>query len=566
MHDPQEAFVEEIEGEVARILADLGYSGEWVLEVPPEGRGFRALPCFPMAGALKKSPAEIASDIANGYSGTDTLAATAGPYVNFSITGNGLGRRTLGCLADTGPDYGSLPSTGSSVLLEHTSANPNGPLHVGRTRNPIIGDTVGRILRFAGHDVTTEYYVNDVGKQVAILVWGNDNAREEDLPKVGSDKADHVRVRAYQWANARMEEDPAVASEIEALINAVESGDEGAIAHFQEVVGPVLEGMLGSLARLGICYDSFVHESRFIVDGSVNDVVSGLKESPIAAEEDGAWFLDMEGLVHGRSTRFVFARSSGTSLYTTRDIAYHRDKFSRAGRLVNVLGEDHKLQATQLGLALGELGEERRPEVIFYSFVSLPEGKMSTRKGLVVHMDDLMDEAVALAMVEVESRRPDIDDAKKAEIAEAVGIGAIRYNIIRVQSEKKIVFQWEEALNFDGDSAPFIQYAFARASSILVKSGRDVVWSVFEPDDDEGRFLEVVSRFPSVVRDCAETGRPYRMAAYVHEVAVAFNAFYRDCQVIGSDRESERLVLVRAARTVLGNGLDLLGIPHPDQI
>ncbi len=565
MHDPQEAFVEEIEEGVGRIMADIGYSGEWVLEVPPEGMGFRALPCFPLASALKKAPGEIASDIAGRYSGDMTISETAGPYVNFSIGGTALGRKTLECLEGMGPRYGSLPSTGMSILLEHTSANPNGPLHVGRTRNPIIGDTMARILRFAGDDVTTEYYVNDVGKQVAILVWGTDNA-PSDLPPAETDKADHVRVRAYQWANSRMEDDPAVASEIESLIDGVEAGDAGTISHFAGIVKPVLDGMLQSLARLNITYDSFINESQFIVNGDVVDVVNGLKKSPIAAEEDGAWFLDMEGLVHGRSTKFVFARSSGTSLYTTRDIAYHKDKLARAEALIDILGEDHKLQATQLGHALGELGEERRPEVVFYSFVSLPEGKMSTRKGVVVYMDDLIDEAVELAREEVESRRPDIDETKKAEIAEAVGVGAIRYNMIRVQSEKKIVFKWEEALNFDGDSAPFAQYAFARASSIIAKGGKDVSWKVFEPDNEEARFLEVISRFPSVVRDCAETRRPYRMAGYVHDVAVAFNQFYRDCKVIGSDREEERLVLVKAARTVLGNGLDLLGIPHPDQI
>ncbi|HID74069.1 MAG TPA: arginine--tRNA ligase, partial [Thermoplasmata archaeon] len=426
--------------------------------------------------------------------------------------------------------------------------------------------TLARILRFAGDDVTMEYYVNDVGKQVAILVWGTDNA-PDDLPPPEREKEDHVRVRAYRWANERMEEDPEVAAEIDALIERVETGDRPVVERFGKVIGPVLEGMLESLARLNIAYDSFVNESEFILDGSVERVIEGLKRSPLAVvEEDGAWYLDMEGMVHGRTARFVFARASGTSLYTTRDIAYHMDKFRRGDHLINVLGEDHRLQARQLALALHELGEEREPENIFYSFVSLPEGKMSTRRGRVVYMDDLLDEAVERATAEVEARRPELPEERRREIAEAVGIGAVRYNIVRVQAEKKIVFRWEEALNFDGDSAPFLQYAYARASSILRNAGAAGHVFEFAPDPDDQRLLEVLAAFPSTVRSCAEERRPHRMASYLHTVAVAFNHFYRDCRVIGSDRERERLALVSAARTVLGNGLDLLGIAHPEEI
>ncbi len=570
MHDPLEPFIAEAEAGIARCLTGMGYSGEWALEVPPWGMGLRALPCFPLAKAMKRNPADIASEIAAAYRGDATSASAAGPYVNVSAAGDGLARATLASLAAMGERYGTLPATGKKVLLEHTSANPNGPLHVGRTRNPIIGDALGRILRAAGDDVTVEYLVNDIGKQIAILVWGAEHIGGGELASEDAeaprDKQDHVWVRYYQLANARMESDPAVAAEVESLIDSVESGDRRAIDRFKGTIAPVLEGMLESLARLNIRYDAFAYESGFILDDSVTRVIEGLRRSPLAAEEDGAGYLDMEGIVHGRTARFVFARASGTSLYTTRDVAYHLDKFSRAGHVINVLGEDHRLQARQLALALHELGEAREPEVVFYSFVSLPEGKMSTRRGRVVYMDDLLDEAFERAMDEVERRRPELDDERKRAIAEAVGIGAIRYNIVRVQPEKKIVFRWEDALNFDGDSAPFAQYAHARAASILAKvRSRGEVFG-FEPDADERRFIEALAQFPSTVRSCAVGRAPHRMTSYVHDVAVAFNQFYRDCQVIGSERERERLALVGAARTVLSNGLDMLGIAHPDEI
>src|SRR5581483_9512732 len=313
-------------------------------------------------------------------------------------------------------------------------------------------------------------------------------------------------------------------------------------------------------------------ESEYVFNGAVQQVVEKLKKVPIAhQDETGSWYLDLAAYgIAGRSSRWTFLRKDGTSLYTTRDLAYHQDKFRRADRCVNVLGEDHKLTMQQLDIALDLLGVGRHPEVLWISFVSLPEGKMSTRRNRVVFIDDLMDEAVARAREEVEKRRPELAEADKARIAETVGIGALRFNIVRVQSEKSITFRWEDALSFEGDSAPFVMYAHARAASILAKAkGPGHADASLLRHESERALVTTLARFPGMVRTAAAELRPHAMAGYAVELAGAFNAFYRDCPVMLADNPAlrdARLALVDAARQTLHNALGILGIVAPESM
>jgi len=233
-----------------------------------------------------------------------------------------------------------------------------------------------------------------------------------------------------------------------------------------------------------------------------------------------------------------------------------------------VLGENHRLEFRQLSAALSLLGAGG-VEAVFYSYVGLPEGGMSTRRGWIVTMDDLVDEAVARALEEVRKRRPDLPEDRMREIAETVGVAALRYNILRVQAEKKITFRWEEALNFEGNSAPFLQYAHARACGILDKAG------AFEPGDpallahpQEQALARLLAKFPSTVLAAADARRPHVLATYTYDVAARFNLFYRDCPVLTAEPalRDARLGLADAARIVLRNGLDCLGLPAPREM
>ena len=577
MKYPAEEFEDEVAGKLKELLVkiDREFAENIKLEIPPSpDKGDLSFACFPLAKILKKPPQEISAEIARAVEKGEWIdrVEACGGYVNFFINVEKLCAETVRLIREMDEKYGSFESRKEKVIIEHTSANPNGPLHVGRARNPIIGDTLVRVYRFYGYSVKSQFYVDDLGKQVAILAWGLKNIDPSTLPPPSREKADHYLVRFYQKAYQMMEENPDVEEEINEITRLCESGDEKTIEMVREAYEKALDGIKESLKRINVEFDEFVEESRFVRDGSVYKVVEELKKSKYAGSEDGAWYIDLKEFgIQGRDTRFFFTRKDGTTLYATRDIAYHIWKLNRADIVINVLGEDHKLEAKQVEIALRILGMKRLPKVVFYSFVTLPEGKLSTRRGRVIYLDDLIDEAIERAYREVKKRRGnELDEERLREIAEIVGIGALRYNIVKIQPEKDIVFKWEEALNFEGDSAPFVQYAHARACSILRKESapeKITVRNLKHPS--EISLAKVLSRFPNVVKISCTQNRPHLIPSYLFELASTFNQFYRDCPVLKAESEEirkERLALVDSVRIVLRNGLSLLGIEAPEEM
>ncbi len=559
-------FRQEVERRVKEALNSLGCDSAFEVEAPSSGVADLAVPCFPLAKELRKAPQAIADELREMVPCEGPICAveSVNGYLNFFIDQDVLLRETLKEITERGEDYGRLPAKGVKVNVEHTSINPTGPIHVGRARNPIIGDTLARCLSYRGYDVETEYYVNDVGKQVVLLTWGMRNVPASAVEAAEADKADHRLVHYYRVANSMMEDDEAVRGEITAMLQRFEEGDEDVISTVREAVEVMLGGLRQTLDRINVTLDRYTWESQFIADGSAKDVVARLKRSPYCGEEGGAHHLELKEFgIHGKNTRFTFTRRDGTTLYTTRDLAYHLEKFRRADRAVDVLGEDQKLGSQQLIAALEILGCESKPEPMFYSFVSLPEGKMSTRRGTVVHLDELVEEAVSRAYQEVRKRREDLSEERMREIAEVVGVGAVRYNIVRVQPEKRMVFRWEDAMNFDGNSAPFLQYSHARACSILRKAG-DFSLTVDETllsDEYERRLVAALSLFPEVLRDCGENKRIHMLPSYGHELASAFNQFYAAVPVLSSgERRDARLTLVECCRIVLRNTIETLGL------
>jgi arginyl-tRNA synthetase len=539
-----------------------------ILEEAPEDRGLFGLAVHPWAKELKAAPSEIAVRAARVVAPPPFAPLqAAGPYVNFRIEPAALAETVLGTVWEMGDRYGTSPPRKERVLLEHTSANPNGPLHVGRARNPFLGDALARLLRFAGYPVTTEYLVNDIGRQMVLLYWAVNH-----LPAVAGGPEEPLAyryVRLYQRASEQLERDEKLKREIEELTQRFEGGDVQLTKSIRRVGEAILSAILETLHRVNVTYDSFFWESDSILDGSVQRVIDRLR--PLTQEEDGARYVDLSAFgLTGEAAKYLVVRRDGTSLYTTRDIAYHLNKKGRCDVAINVLGEDHKLTFQRLKAAFRLMEVEWAPETIFYAFVNLPEGRMATRKGRVVYLDDLIDEALDRAYAEVAKRRPDLPEAKKRDIADTIGISAVRYNIARVQAEKAITFRWEEALNFEGNSAPFLQYAHARACSILAKAGADAPG---EPallvHPQEQRLIRWIAKFPSALRDAADGRRVHAVAAFASDFAAQFNLFYRDCPVLAAEpaalREA-RVDLVDASRIVLQNALDCLGVKAPREM
>ena len=553
------------------------------IEDPPENvdAALASSVAFRLAAERGAPPPQVAEAVADaldtaGYDYLDRVSV-AGPYVNFHPT-EAYYDDTLAAAGEEG--YGRLDPNGESVVVEHTSANPTGPVHVGRARNPIIGDAVANVLDFAGYDVTRHYYVNDAGRQMAVFAWAYETFDEAALPEPERSRADYDLVRYYRKGNAFLEEASddereAAEAEIRAILQGLEDGDEATFERVNEVVEPMLDGMSASLERLPVAYDEFVRETRFMRDGSMDGIVERLKDTEHAVYEDDAWQLDLPGF----EKRLFFLRSDGTSLYTTRDLAHHEWKFANFDRAVTVLGEDHKLQAEQLRGALDLLGNDTdRLRSVYYSWVDLPEGGMSTRAGTGVDLDDLLDESIDRAREEVESRLEsrirddDLTDEDVKRIARQVGLGAVRYDIVSKQPTKAITFEWDRALDFEAQSAPYVQYVHARTCGILDEvddvPALDGVDASTLTAAEERALLDTIARFPAVVESAADELAPHVIATYTREFAERFNAFYRECPVLDAEGETRkaRLALVAAARTTVANALGLLGVAAPESM
>lgn len=566
--DPWSELRDRAERIRSAIESELGVTSPGVLQEAPEDRGLFALAAHAWAKELKESPAAIAARAARVRAIPPFASLRAdGPYVNFAVEDGPFADLVLSAVRTAGGAYGTSPAEKERVLLEHTSANPTGPLHVGRARNPFLGDALVRLMRYAGYKVTSEYLVNDIGRQMVLLYWAVTHLSMD--PSDSEPRIEYRYVKLYQKASSLLETDEALKQEIERLTQRFEGGDVQLTKDIRKVGEAVLAGVLETLRRLHVTYDSFFWESDAILDGSVQRVIERLM--PLAKEEEGAHYVDLSEFgLEGDAAKYFFVRRDGTSLYTTRDIAYHLNKMGRCDVAIDVIGEDHKLSFQRLKAAFKLMGIDWAPETIFYAFVNLPEGRMSTRKGRVVHLDDLIDEAIDRAYSEVSKRREDLSEARRNEIAETIGVGAVRYNIVRVQAEKAITFRWEDALNFEGNSAPFLQYAHARACSILTKAN-----GLGDGDPrllvhvQEQRLIRWIAKFPSLLREAAEGRRVHAVAAYAADFASQFNQFYRDCPVLTAHPaglRDARLLLVDSARVVLHNTLECLGLEAPNEM
>ncbi len=519
---------------------------------------------FELARQLKRSPIEINKEILQVIKKPIIFknVESMGPYLNFRID---YQKFSIIVLRSINENYGKLENKNLKIILEHTSANPNGPLHIGHIRNSIIGDSLARILIFAGYNVETQYYVNDMGRQIAMIVWGLLN---QGYAIDESEKSDHAIGKTYFQVNEDLKANPRFKNEVDKLMNLYESGNDTDVEKtFKMVVSDCLDGIEVTSNRLKVSHDAFIWESTLIKDGSVDKVLKSLEGY---LQKNEVLYLDLED--YGIDKELILTRSNGTSLYSTRDIAYHLKKSNNSDIMIDVFGSDHKLAVEQLKIALELIGGNK-PEVIFYEFITLPEGSMSTRRGVFISVDELMEESVERAHSEIEKRHEDIDSLKAAEIAEKIGIGAIRYYIARLSPEKHIVFKWDEALSFDRGCAS-IQYAHARACKLLEKAGDfefsgvdlENILSKYDLESFEMDLIKILSRFTSIVEESAESRKVHRVAQYSLDLASAFNKFYKSMPVIGSDEEAFRLILVDKSRITIRNSLNLLGIDAPESM
>jgi len=530
-----------------------------IFTTPPDSsQGDIALPCFAFAKSLGKSPTIIANDLKDRLSSPEFIEKieASNGYLNFFIKKDILFKDIITNILLAKSEYGSSKSgTGKQALVEHTSINPNASPHVGRARNALIGDSIVRLLRFEGYIVDVHYFVNDIGKQIAMLLLGaldKENVTFQDLLGI------------YIDINNKVGDNPELEKQVFELLYKLENGDDKIRSKFRQLVDICINGQTEILGELGIKYNHFDYESEYIYNKVAERLLNDFKTTDKLEEDaEGRLVLNQsEYSLPMKAPYLVLTRKDKTSLYPLRDIAYTIDKVkTNADVNIIVLGEDQKLYFRQVCSALDLLGY-KAPSPVHYSFINLSDGKMSTRNGRVVLLEDFMKEAASKAYDEIGKRHGHAD----MNAAKAIGYGAVKYAILHTSNDKSVTFDWETALSFEGDSGPYLQYSLARINSIFRNYGKplpeEIDYSLLQSNHETNLVLELAN-FPAAVKTALKELSPHIIANYVFSLTKKFSVFYHYHSVLNSENEelkSARLALIAAVRQVILNCFELLGI------
>ena len=567
--------MQEIKEEIITILKEALKTENIELEVPPKSElGDYAIHCYKLAKLLGKEPKEIITLVTSINKSSKLIQdiKQIGPYINFFIDKIEFAKLTMKKIWQGKDTYGSSNiGKNKKVIIEHTSINPNASPHVGRARNAILGDSLARLLRFQGYAIETHYFVNDVGKQIALLVLGCMGKR------VDFDSM----LKVYMEYNKKMENAPEIEKEVLRLLGKLEAGDKKVRSMFKRVVDICVKGQTKILSNLGIKFDYFDYESEFLWGAQIKEILRRLERTDrLFQDEEGRFVLNQDGYgLAMKSPVLVLTRADKTSLYPLRDIAYSVEKAEKGfDRNLIVLGEDQRLYFQQISVAL-ELLHYKPPEVVHYSFVLLQElgskgsngnMPMSTRDGNIVLLETFMDEATEKAKKEIQMRAKLSEKSLKSR-ARIIANSAVKYAILRVSPEKNVLFNLERALIFEGDTGPYLQYAYARISGILRKYRKEIIVDVdysLLSDKSEAELIKVLAEFPETVEKATNLLRPHLIANYSYHLSQKFNEFYHICPVLSVEPAlmKARLLLISCVRQVLRNSLGLLGIETLDRM
>ena len=539
--------MKKIKAELADILSEkLGVDVEFNdIEIPEPEHGDFAYPAMQAASELGENPRQLAEETAEKLGEEDMIeeVEVAGPgYLNFHMDRSVFAGKLESQLES---DNMGIEQRGEQVLVEFSSPNLAKPMHIGHVRNNCLGDSLQRIMRFVGHEVTSENYIGDWGTKhgqviYAFKKWGSEMEFEEN-------PMEHMYELYVKLHDEADEEDQEKARE---WSKKIEQGDEEAVELWEMFREATIEYNEKEYERMGIEFDRFTGES--VVAEQAEEVIDeGLKKGIFEEDEDGSVYVEFED---EDMPSTIVKRSDGSTLYLSRDVANIRKRqqegFDQNLYVVATEQDLHFQQLFDITERFGITGIEN--EHISYGMLHLEEGSMSSSKGNIIRLSDVLDEAADKAR-EIEDR--DIGNA------EAVGIGAIKYANLSVSRQKDIEFDWDEVLTFEGDSGPYLQYSNTRAKSILRKTETDGEFSG-KLDEEEYRLLKKLGEFPEKVENAADQREPAKIANYLSTLCEEFNSFYHECPVIDAEEETRkrRIRIVDLFINVTDQGLELLGI------
>jgi len=520
----------------------------------PERHADFAYPCMAASSELGKNPREIAENLSNSIdSGLIDSMEVAGPgYLNFHLDRNKYAEK-IDDLLDS-EAFGVQQNEGE-VLVEFSSPNIAKPMNVGHLRNNVLGDSISRILDFSGYDVTAENYVGDLGTQFGKVIWGHKNIDSEK--NFGEEPIEYM-LDIYVKFHDVAEERPEIEEEAREWAKKIEEGDEEAVGLWEKFREATLEYHKDEYERLGIKFDRITGESK-VYEKSRELVEAWVDEGKIDRDEHGSVFYQFED---EQIPGAVVLKADGSTLYLTRDL-YNLKKRNQEGFDYNlyVVALEQQLHFKQLFRIADKMGiDTEGAEHISYGMLNLPEGSMSTRKGLIIEQADIFDKAVEMAEEKAEKEMD-----RQLENAEAIGIGAVKYRNLAISRKKDMEFDWDTAISFKGDSGPYLQYSNVRAKSIIRKASSTGEFGG-EFGDQEYKLLKKLAEFPEKIDAAADQREPAKIANYLSTLSEEFNAFYHECEVLGSEREASRLKLVELFVEVSDQGLELLGIEPLDEM
>ncbi len=545
-----------------------------MLEYPPDEKmGDLALPCFKLSKLLRNAPIKIAIAIAESLSVEGVARAEAvNGYLNIFLDGQALANRVIPEVREKGDRYGAPDlGQGKTVVLDYSSPNLAKPFHIGHLGTTVIGHSIKRLHEFAGYQCVGINYVGDWGTQfgkliVAFKKWGN----REKVEQNGIDALVELYVKINNAISGNEElgipANPALADEARAEFLKMEQGDEENLALWRWLVEKTLKANDEIYEQLGITFDSYKGESCYT--DKMPAQVQKLRDANLLKIDDGASIVDLSE--YGMPPCLILKRD-GASLYPTRDIAaaLDRKEMYDFDKCIYVTSAGQSLHFAQWFKVVELMGYDWYDKLVHvpYGTVSINGEKLATRTGNVILLRDLFALAIDKVAAIMEEKNPDLAD--KAEIAEAVGVGAVVFYYLSNNRIRDINFVMEDALSFDGNTGPYVQYTYARTCSVLAKAGDVKGGELTVTADEETALLKVLCRFEETVRDAIAAYEPSIITRYILDVAGAYNRFYHNCSILNAENEqvrSTRLALTEAAKTVLGNAFGLICLQKTEKI
>ncbi len=544
-----------------------------LIALPPNlEMGDYALPCFKFAKLMRKNPVMIAEELKNSIMSDEVImsdkvlseVSAVNGYLNFKIDKTGFVAATLNKILTEKEKFGaSDEGVDKTICLDYSSINIAKPFHIGHLSTTVLGGALYRIFNFLGYKAVGINHLGDYGTQFGKLIsaykrWGN----RETIEKGGIRALNELYVKFHQEAEVHPEYD----DEARAYFKKIEQGDEECQALFHWFKDLTLKDVQKIYDILDIRFDSYAGESFY--SDKMQPVVDELREKGLLIESRGAQVVDLEEY---NMPPCIILKSDGSSLYATRDMAaamYRKDVYD-FDKCLYVVAYQQNLHFKQFFKVLEMMGKEWAKDLVHvaYGMVSLEEGTMSTRKGNVVFLEDVIKKCIEKAYTIIDEKNPNLEN--KEDVAQKVGVGAVIFGALYNNKIKDIVFSYDKVLTFDGETSVYVQYTCARAQSVLQKGGEPECYEIPELCAQEIELVKAISTLPEVVKAAADKYEPSLIARFAVDVAQKFNKFYFDCKILAAEDEkikNFRLALTNATLQALKNAFGLLGIGIPEKM